>query len=106
MRKKLFVLLLVFALIISAVPAFANDPTDAEIIPDILLARPLGVAAVVLGSAIFVVALPAALVSRSVGKTAERLVLDPVEFTFVRPLGNFDYRLGTWMQPQPQEDTK
>ena len=106
MRKKLLVLLMAFTLIISAVPSFANDPTDAEIIPDFLLVRPLGVAAVVLGSVIFVVALPAALVSRSVGKTAERLVLDPVEFTFVRPLGNFDYRLGTWMQPQPQDEKK
>ena len=96
MRKKLIALLVVFALIASAAPALANEPTDAYIIPDVLLVRPIGLVAIVLGSVIFVVSLPVALPTGSVGKVGQRLVEDPVEFTFVRPIGDFDYKLGTW----------
>ena len=98
MRKKLIAFLVVFALIASAVPAFANEPTEEYIIPDVLLVRPIGLAAIVLGSVIFVVSLPVALPTGSVGKVGQRLVADPVEFTFVRPIGDFDYKLGTWMR--------
>jgi len=98
MRKKLIALLVVFALIASAAPALANEPTDAYIIPDVLLVRPIGFAAIVLGSVIFVVSLPIALPTGSVEKVGQRLVADPFEFTFVRPIGDFDYELGTWMR--------
>ena len=80
MRKKLIALLVVFALIASAAPALANEPTDAYIIPDVLLVRPI------------------ALPTGSVEKVGQRLVADPFEFTFVRPIGDFDYELGTWMR--------
>jgi len=96
MREKLIALLIVLALIAGATSALANEPTDDTIVPDVLLARPAGLAAIVLGSVIFVVALPISLPTGSVGKVGQRLVLDPVEFTFVRPIGNFDYKLGTW----------
>lgn len=98
MRRKLIAFLVVFALIASAAPALANEPTDEYIIPDVLLVRPMGLAAIVLGSVIFVVSLPVALPSGSVGIVGQRLVADPVEFTFVRPIGDFDYKLGTWMR--------
>jgi len=52
---------------------------------------------------LFVVALPVSLPSRSVGNVGQRLVLDPVEFTFIRPVGNFDYRLGAWPNPDSRE---
>lgn len=96
MRKKIIVLLVVLALIASAAPAMANEPTDATIIGDVLLARPLGLAMIAAGSVLFVVALPVSIPSGSIGTVGQRLVLDPVEFTFVRPVGNFDYKLGTW----------
>jgi hypothetical protein len=99
MRKKLIVFLAVFALIAGAAQVLANEPTDTTIIPDVLLIRPLGLASIVVGSVVFVISLPVALPTRSVGKVGQRLVLDPVEFTFVRPIGDFDYKLGTWMQP-------
>ena len=56
MRRKFIAFLLVFVLIASAAPALANEPTDEYIIPDVLLVRPMGLAAIVLGSVIFVVA--------------------------------------------------
>jgi hypothetical protein len=103
MKKKLIAFLVMLALIAGATPTLANEPTDAYIIPDVLLARPLGLAAIVLGSVIFVIALPVSIPSGSVKKVGQRLVSDPVEFTFVRPVGDFDYRLGTW---QRNEDSK
>jgi hypothetical protein len=42
------------------------------------------------GSAFFVVALPFALLSRSVGKTADTLVGTPARATFTRQMGDFN----------------
>ena len=100
MRKKLSVFLVVLALVACAVPAMANEPADATIIGDVLLARPLGLAMIAAGSVLFVVALPVSIPSRSIGNVGQRLVLDPIEFTFIRPVGNFDYTLGTWLKSE------
>ncbi len=96
MKKKLIALLAVLILLAGAMPAMAANPTDAEIVPDVLLMRPAGLAAIVLGSVIFVIALPVAIPSRSVSTAGRKLVLDPIEFTFIRPLGDTNYQLGTW----------
>ncbi len=96
MKKTLIGLLMVLALFVSAVPATAFEPKEQDIAPDVLLVRPIGMAAVAVGSAIFVVSLPFSLPTGTAHKVAQRLILDPVEFTFVRPVGDFDYKLGTW----------
>ncbi len=103
MRKKIAVFLVLLSLVAFTGPVSANEPNDATIIGDILLARPLGLAMIAAGSVLFVVALPVSLPSRSVGNVGQRLVLDPVEFTFIRPVGNFDYRLGAWPNPDSRE---
>jgi len=102
MRKKIIVFILVLNFIVSAAPVFAAPSSD-EIIPDVLIARPCGLVTIVLGSVLFVIALPVALPSGSVAAVGRKLVLDPVEFTFVRPVGNFDYKLGAWPQKQGEE---
>jgi len=90
MRKKLIAFLVVFALLTGTVPAIAaNDISDADVIADALLVRPVGLASIVLGSVIFVAALPFSLPSRSVGKVGQLIVVDPCKFTFVRPMGDF-----------------
>jgi hypothetical protein len=71
---------------------YASSPVEKEITADAMLAdlvllRPLGLAATVLGSAVFVVSLPFTLPTRSVDKAAQKLVVDPGKFTFARPLG-------------------
>jgi len=53
--------------------------------------RPALFAATVAGSALFVVVLPVAAISRSVKSTARVLVLAPAKATFTRALGDFDY---------------
>ena len=37
----------------------------------------------------------------SVGAVAKSLVKDSFEYTFIRPVGNFDYELGTWGKEAP-----
>jgi hypothetical protein len=59
------------------------------IVADVVLARPGCFAATVVGSVFFVVALPFAALSKSVGKTANSLVVKPAKATFTRPLGEF-----------------
>ena len=58
---------------------------------DVIVLRPFGIAATVLGAAVFVVSLPFTLPTRSVDQAAQRLVVDPAKFTFVRPLGYVPY---------------
>jgi hypothetical protein len=71
---------------------YAPPPAQKEVTADAMLAdaivlRPFGIAATVFGAAVFVVALPFTLPTRSVDKAAQKLVVDPARFTFVRPLG-------------------
>ena len=56
---------------------------------DALVVRPVCFAATLVGSAIFVIALPFAAVSKSVKKTASTLVEAPARATFTRPIGDF-----------------
>jgi hypothetical protein len=67
-----------------------REPTTAEMYADGLVARPLGLVASVLGAAVFVVTLPFTLPSHSVKSAAKELVAVPAQYTFKRPLGQFD----------------
>lgn len=91
MRKKLIAFLVIFALITAAVPAMAGEIDEADIIADALVVRPVSFAAMLVGSVIFVVALPFSIPSGSVGTVGQELVVTPAKYTFVRPLGDFDY---------------
>jgi hypothetical protein len=53
------------------------------------MARPLGLAAMVVGVVVFVVSLPFTLPSGSVDSANKMLVKAPTVFTFKRPLGRF-----------------
>jgi hypothetical protein len=73
-----------------APPARVSDPDPAEVAADVLVVRPLGVAATAVGAVIFVLALPFAAIAGDVDKTARTLVGKPARFTFTRPLGDFE----------------
>ncbi|PKN95810.1 MAG: hypothetical protein CVU43_23955 [Chloroflexi bacterium HGW-Chloroflexi-5] len=96
MKKKLITFLVVFFMILSTAPVSAYETSDIDIIGDVFFARPGGIAAIVVGSTIFVLALPFSLPTRSVHVVGRYLVSDPVEFTFCRPVGDFHYKLGSW----------
>ena len=77
--------------LMSATSACAYDSSSSVVVAgDVLLARPVCLAATIVGSAIFVVDLPVALLSKSTAKTAQTLVVKPAQATFTRPLGDFD----------------
>lgn len=91
---RITVLFMVAAMILTPITAPAmdlssSDVTDASIIGDFILCRPLGMAATIIGTSLFVVSLPLSLLGKNVGQTAKILVVDPAKFTFSRPLGNF-----------------
>jgi hypothetical protein len=62
-------------------------PGPAAMAFDLALARPVGLAATVLGTAVFVVGLPFEALSGDFSDPARRLVVEPAKFTFTRKLG-------------------
>jgi hypothetical protein len=82
----------VLALLLStSTPAFASQDSDAtSLVIDAAVARPFTFALTVVGSALFVVSLPVAIPSGSVGKAAKTLVVAPAKDTFTRPLGDLE----------------
>ena len=97
-KKQSLAFLVSTALILSvmAPPAMAVDRSDEHgdragaMIFDLVLVRPLGLAATMIGEALFVVSLPFTALTGDVKEAAQKLVVDPAEFTFARPLGKFD----------------
>lgn len=68
-----------------------DDPvTDECMIMDIVLVRPLGVMAGILGSGLFVISLPFSIPTKSVDKVSEILIVKPFEFSFKRDLPDED----------------
>lgn len=60
-----------------------------DMVLDVVVMRPLGLAATLIGSVLTVVALPFTIPSGSVESSAHELIVKPAEYTFTRPLGDF-----------------
>jgi hypothetical protein len=95
MRKM--VILLVLFLLLNSTAAFAESGDGFYAIGDLAIARPLGIASIVIGGAAFIASFPFALTSGSIKDTADLLVGEPFRFTFKRPLG--DFRQGSYDKP-------
>ena len=67
-----------------------SDVSAAAILVDGFLLRPAGVLATMVGSLAFVVTLPFSIPTRSVDKAAQKLIVDPAKYTFVRPMGQVE----------------
>lgn len=86
------------ALMLAALPmpAAADDPGTVsgdratDMIVDVVVMRPLGLATTLVGTVLTVVALPFTIPSGSVRDSAQALIVQPAEYTFKRPLGEFD----------------
>lgn len=93
--RRFSVLVLLAAMIMAPIAAQAtelssfDEVTDGSIAGDFLMCRPLGIAATVIGSVLFVVSLPFSWLGDNVGQVANALVVEPAKFTFDRPLGKF-----------------
>lgn len=69
-------------------PTAGETPSGAAMAADILLVRPLGLAATAVGCVLFIADAPFMPFQKdSPGAPFRRLVADPAHFTFVRPLG-------------------
>jgi hypothetical protein len=69
---------------------YREEPTAGGMIVDLLVARPAGLVASAIGIVFFVVSLPFSAPTGSADEAADKLVAEPVQFTFGRPLGVFD----------------
>jgi hypothetical protein len=67
-----------------------DAPTGEQMAADLIVMRPLGLAGTLIGTAIFIVALPINALTLNFKDPARRLILEPARFTFVRPLGDLD----------------
>jgi hypothetical protein len=88
MKKLTVTILIAICIIMNSMPAFGNDQAF-EATVDILLVRPVSLAATIVGTAVFIVSLPFSIPSKSVGATAQTLVVEPFNYTFTRPIGGF-----------------
>jgi hypothetical protein len=89
MKTKLLTALCALALLSTTTSAVAEDKT-LDALADVALVRPGCIVATIGGSALFLVALPFAAMSKSVKKTAHSLVTVPAQAAFTRPVGDFD----------------
>jgi len=94
MKARSFsILLAALLLILGSRPAFADSEARFEnngaVAADALIGRPLCLAVTFIGAGLFIGTLPFAIVSRSVNKSANALVVYPARLTFVRKLGDF-----------------
>jgi len=86
--KKIVVLMLTLIIVLTSSMAFAATDTSAtSVITDMILMRPVGIASLGVGTAMYIVALPFSLITKSYGTTFEVLVKEPFNFVFVRPVG-------------------
>jgi hypothetical protein len=91
MKTKLITAVCALAILsMGANTASAGSDDDLKVAADTLVVRPVCLAATVVGSALFVVSLPIAAISRSIKKTAHVLVVVPGKATFTRRLGDME----------------
>jgi len=89
MKTKLLIALCALAVLSSATPTVAAEDKSLEALADVALVRPGCFVATIGGTALFIVALPFAAMSKSVKKTAHTLIANPAKATFTRPVGDF-----------------
>jgi hypothetical protein len=67
-----------------------NAPSAEAMTFDLFIMRPLSLVGTVVGTAIYIVALPFNLVTLNLAEPGRRLVVEPAKYTFTRELGNLE----------------
>jgi len=94
-KTAVFLLIITLVFIPFGTSALATGQTVDEgnsaslMTADLILVRPLGVVATVLGCAVFIVSLPFSAIGGNTEQAAQKLVKEPAAFTFTRSLGEF-----------------
>ncbi|MFA5081472.1 MAG: hypothetical protein WC474_02860 [Hydrogenophilaceae bacterium] len=102
MRIRKSAVVLGLALSLPGFAASADTTTGdkgSDMLVDLIVLRPLGLATTVVGGAVFVLGLPFTLPSGNVGESACELVKRPAAYTFTRPLGDLEEGTGNCAKP-------
>jgi hypothetical protein len=67
----------------------AKEPGGGAMLFDMVVVRPIGLAATAIGSVFWVVSLPFSASGDNVDVATKKLVKEPAAYTFKRPLGEF-----------------
>ena len=90
--KKSILILILFSFLSLSLSA-KEVPSSGEMMFDVMPIRPLGIASFLIGTTIFVAALPFSVLAANpeqvIRQNAKRLVIYPFRFTFQRPIGEF-----------------
>lgn len=91
MKNSILILILISVLSLNL--SAKEVPSSGEMMFDVMPIRPLGVVSFLVGTTIFVAALPFSVLSANpeqvIRQNAKRLVVYPFRFTFQRPIGEF-----------------
>ena len=68
----------------------AEDPSGGAMMFDLAVVRPVGIVATAVGCVFFIVSSPFSALGGNIDTASEKLVKDPVAYTFKRPLGEFE----------------
>jgi len=66
------------------------EPNGVTMAADFLVARPLGLVTTVIGTGLFLLALPFSAMAGDIETPAHYLIQEPARFTFARPLGHVE----------------
>jgi hypothetical protein len=81
------VLMMLILLASPAAFALSGDRDANNMLADTLLLRPIGVAALAMGTVLYIVSLPAAIMTDSQKETYKVLIKEPSDYVFKRPVG-------------------
>jgi len=96
-RSAVFAMIAVLVLTTSGFQAVAQDQQPGEkatgeaMAADLVLLRPLGIAATAAGMVFFVASLPFSALGGNAEGAFDKLVAEPAGFTFARPLGKVEH---------------
>jgi hypothetical protein len=95
-KKWKTLLIMIVAVALIAVPCggvlaqdepYEKDRDPGAMTADLALVRPVGLAAIAAGFTVFVISIPFSAMGGNTGQAWQKLVIDPTEYTFHRPLG-------------------
>lgn len=93
--KKMIIVTIIFGLSINFSLSAKEVPSSGEMIAEVL-ARPIGLAALAVGTGLFVITLPFGLLNaastgsfETVRNSGKRLIIAPALFTFARGVGDY-----------------
>jgi hypothetical protein len=74
---------------LAAPTTYPPKPSSAVMVADFFIARPIGLASLIIGTVSFIVSSPFSALGDNIGQAYDLMVVEPAVYTFKRPLGGF-----------------